>query len=368
MIYFDINDHIDSNINRVYSKYMITNQKVGFLLLIPSIIMGLIIFNANSRIAFSAASHVVISEVLLGTTGAGENEFIELYNPLETAIDISGWTLTRKTANADVASQSALTTIPAGTQIKGHGYYLIAHNSYTGSTPANLMYSENAISSNNTLYLKNSGGNIVDKLGLGSTNDAEGTAKGNPSTGSSAERKANASSTATTLTTGIDMLMGNGEDTDNNNADFVNRTAPDPQNANSSVEPVLTGQTPTPTASGSSTPNPSSTAQPSNTPSPEPTVQPCVLPSATPTTTPTNTPAPSVSPSPSVSSSPVASATAQPTSTPNPSIKPTATPKEFARIITAKKTTVCTVSYQKIKLGYITLKVPNIECKTVNND
>ncbi len=341
---------------------MITNQKVGYILLIPSIIMGLILFNANTRTVFSAASHVVISEVLLGTTGAGENEFIEIYNPMETPVDISGWILTRKTASADIASQSALTTIPTGTEIQGHGYYLIAHTSYTGTTPANLSYSENSLASNNTIYLKNNGGTVIDKLGLGSTNDAEGTAKGNPSTGSSAERKANASSTATTLTTGIDMLMGNGEDTDNNSADFVNRTTPDPQNAQSVVEPLLTGQTsaptPTPQVSASPSPSPSGSA----TPVPSATVAPCVLPSASPTVTPTvnptNTPNPTILPS----------QTPSPTASPIASPKPTATPKEFARIITAKKTTICSVSYQKIKLGYMTLKIPNIECKTVNND
>ena len=345
---------------------MITNQKVGYILLIPSIIMGLILFNANTRTVFSAASHVVISEVLLGTTGAGENEFIEIYNPMETPVDISGWMLTRKTASADIASQSALTTIPTGTEIQGHGYYLIAHTSYTGTTPANLSYSENSLASNNTIYLKNNGGTVIDKLGLGSTNDAEGTAKGNPSTGSSAERKANASSTATTLTTGIDMLMGNGEDTDNNSADFVNRTTPDPQNAQSVVEPLLTGQTPAPTSTPQVSASPSASG--SATPVPSATVAPCVLPSATPTAVPSA----SVTPTPTPSSTvvPTASATVSPTNTPAPSAtaKPTATPKEFARIITAKKTTVCSVTYQKIKLGYMTLKIPNIECKTVNND
>jgi predicted extracellular nuclease len=349
---------------------MITNQKVGFLLLIPSIIMGLMIFSANSKIAFSAASHVVISEVLLGTTGAGENEFIEIYNPMETPVDISGWVISKKTANADVASQSALATIPTGTQVKGHGYYLIAHSSYSGTTPASLIYTENAVASNNTIYLKNSGGTVVDKLGLGSTNDAEGSSKGNPSTGSSAERKANASSTATTLTTGIDILMGNGEDTDNNSADFVNRTSPDPQNAQSVVEPLLTGQTPAPTSTPQVSASPSASG--SATPVPSATVAPCVLPSATPTASPTVEPTvlPSSTPTPSATVIPTPSVIASPTNTPSPSAtaKPTATPKEFARIITAKKTTVCSVTYQKIKLGYMTLKIPNIECKTVNND
>lgn len=337
---------------------MITNQKVGYLLLIPSIIMGLILFNGNARTVFSAASHVVISEVLLGSTGAGENEFIEIYNPMETPVDISGWMLTRKTASADIASQSALVTIPTGTQIQGHGYYLIAHTSYTGTTPANLTYSENSLASNNTIYLKNNGGTVTDKLGLGSTNDAEGTSKGNPSTGSSAERKANASSTTATLTTGIDMLMGNGEDTDNNSADFVNRTAPDPQNALSNVEPVLNAATPTPSVATSPS------ASGSATPVPSATVAPCVLPSSSPTASPTI--APTVLPS----STPIPSATANPTNTPTPSatVKPTATPKEFARIITAKKTTVCTVSYEKRRIGFLTIRIPNIECKTVNND
>ena len=349
-----------------------TNQKVGYLLLIPSIVLGLFLFNINTRIVLSAASHVVISEVLVGSTGAGENEFIEIYNPMETPVDISGWVVSRKTASADIASQSALAAIPASTQLKGHGFYLIAHESYTGTASADLKYADNSIASNNTIYLKNNGGTLVDKLGFGTTNDAENTAKGNPSTGASAERKANATSTATTLATGIDMLMGNGEDSDNNSADFVNRTNPEPQNSLSTAEPTLT--TPTPSATSSATPTVSPTASasasasPASTPSATPTSTP--TPTATASATPTASPTMSPTPTPIPTASPTASPTTNPSAIPSPSATPTpsATPRIFAQFDFGNHTRVCTISYKTKKILSFTIRIPNLECFTIKND
>lgn len=352
-----------------------TNRKVGYLLLIPSMILGLVLVTINTQAVFSAASHLVISEVLIGSTGAGENEFIEIYNPMETAVDISGWIVSRKTASADIASQSALATIPASTEIKGHGYYLIAHQSYTGTTSADLIYADNSIASNNTLYLKNNSGSVIDKLGFGTTNDAENTAKGNPSTGASVERKANATSTATTLSTGIDIFLGNGEDTDNNSSDFVNRTNPEPQNAQSAVETSLTTPIPSatsissptvspsisPTATSSSTPMPSASTTPTTSPTMSPTSSPSVAPTPTQTVAPTITPSPTITPNPI--STPKPSATVKPSMSPTP----TATPRVFININLGHRSRVCTVSYETRKILFLTIRIPRIDCYTVNH-
>jgi len=45
----------------------------------------------------STASHVVISEVQVGGTLV-DDEFVELYNPTNSAISLSGWRLRRKTS------------------------------------------------------------------------------------------------------------------------------------------------------------------------------------------------------------------------------------------------------------------------------
>ena len=80
----------------------------------------------------------------------------------------------------------------------------------------------------------------VDTVGWGTAAGPEGMptpiATGGPLV--SLERKANAMSTSMSMTTGgADELLGNGEDTDNNAADFVPRATRDPQNSMSPQEP-----------------------------------------------------------------------------------------------------------------------------------
>ena len=58
-----------------------------------------------------------------------------------------------------------------------------------------------------------------------------------PTSGESLERKAIASSKSITMTSGGDHhTWGNGEDTNNNSADFITKTTPEPQNSTSNHE------------------------------------------------------------------------------------------------------------------------------------
>lgn len=243
---------------------------------------------------FSAtAEHAVISEVQIGSAGLSNDEFVELYNPTSSAIDISGWTVSRKTAAG--TEHELLATIPATTEIGAHMYYLIAHSEYDGGVVEDLMYTEDgALANNNSIYIKDASSNVIDKLGLGTSNDPETSSKGNPSTGSSVERKANSDSTAESMTTGADVSAGNGEDSNDNSADFVNRTTPDPQNSDSSAEPAV-DPSPTPTDSPSPTPSESPSPSPSESPTPSPSE------TATPTPTPSPSPTPSKKPFSSIS-------------------------------------------------------------------
>src|SRR3989344_2714382 len=97
--------------------------KKQVILLFSSLFLLLIVillFKAKSTYS-ALATYVVISEVQIGG-GVADDEFVELYNPTESSVDLSGWRLTRKntagtTENNLVASLSG--SIPA------HGYFLI---------------------------------------------------------------------------------------------------------------------------------------------------------------------------------------------------------------------------------------------------
>jgi endonuclease G len=89
--------------------------------------------STNQTADFTGAANVVISEFRFhgtdpdgaGAQTAATNEFIELYNQTDTAIDISGWTLVTSD-NATTAKYAA----PSGATIPARGHFLVAGASY----------------------------------------------------------------------------------------------------------------------------------------------------------------------------------------------------------------------------------------------
>jgi hypothetical protein len=170
------------------------------------------------------------------------NEFVELYNPASTAVDLSGWKLQYMPSSGSTFQE--LVTLPEGASIGARGYYLIAHTGYSGSVTPDLRYTQG---------LPHSGGNIrigretlgpnivdasaVDNLGWGLAYAPEGDAVPAPvNPASSLERKAALMSTAAAMEAGADAGRGNGIDSDWNADDFVTRSVRGPQNSTSPVE------------------------------------------------------------------------------------------------------------------------------------
>ncbi|MFP2909242.1 lamin tail domain-containing protein [Pyxidicoccus sp. 3LFB2] len=198
-----------------------------------------------------AVNHVVISEVsargLTTSPTTNTDEFVELYNPTGSDIDLSGWKLQYKSATSTVEYTGNF-SFPAGTSIKAHGYLLIGHAGYTGSVAKDLTYAFDMSASLTAgghvrigpdLDPKNlTDSRTVDKLGWGTANQPEGTAgPAHPAAGGSLERKARDTSTQATMGAGgADESAGNGWDTDDNSKDFLVRAARDPQNSQSAAE------------------------------------------------------------------------------------------------------------------------------------
>ena len=218
-------------------------------------------------------SSIKISELMI----AGEtttDEVVEVYNPTDVDIAITGWALIKKTATgtpSDLVNEFADLTIPS------HKYLLVAHPDYDSTdevvvmaidgVTADVYYSTSAsLAINNTVLLVDGSAQVIDKVGLGTAIDVETAAIANPGTSASVERKANSGSTEETMIPGgADELAGNSWDTNNNSSDFVVRDSPQPQNLTSPAEPV--GVIPTPTE----TPSPTPTEEPTPTPTGEPT-------------------------------------------------------------------------------------------------
>lgn len=262
-----------------------------------------LLFHSAQTTKAATATHVVISEIQIeGATVT--DEFVELYNPTNSDINLTGWELIRKTAAVD-AEEQPLATL-SGT-ISSHGFMLIANVGYDGTTPADNTYdTEFNITDNNSIALRNESGTIIDLVGMGTSNTAEETTIQNPIDNRSIERKANSSSSLESMISGgIDEFLGNGEDTDNNANDFIRHESPaisTPQNTTSTLEPETA---PTPTN------EPTPTDEPTPTEEPTPTVS--------------ESPSPTEDPSPTITGEPSPTEEPTPTLTPTPTTKPVIT-------------------------------------------
>lgn len=218
--------------------------------------------------------HVVISELATGSAICNTDEFIELYNPTARAISLAGYTLRSRSASSGAFTR--LVTFPSDAIIASHGFYLVASNrnstgcsnapsapggypSIAGNTvTADLTYSAVDLSGTvGGIWLVTTDANptavtdsiVVDVVGFDNNVNAqpatlfEGSAGPAPApeainASGSIERKANAASTNTSLAAGgADAAAGNGQDTDDNLADFVAQAVRVPQNTTSTAEP-----------------------------------------------------------------------------------------------------------------------------------
>jgi phosphatidylserine/phosphatidylglycerophosphate/cardiolipin synthase-like enzyme len=199
--------------------------------------------------AYAAATHVVISEFATRGPTSATDEFVELYNPTSAAISLSGWKLQYKSATGTSWSDRAV--LPSSASIPAHGFFLIANQTYIGTvTPdytSSLWNSGSGMADNGNERIIDGSSVEVDKVGWGTGNDPEGgTGHDAPNHGTSAnnnsvERKALSTSTADSLGSGgAHALLGNGQDTNDNLADYVAQThGRNPQNAGSAIEPAL---------------------------------------------------------------------------------------------------------------------------------
>lgn len=196
----------------------------------------------------SNVNHVLISEAQVAGVDAGD-EFIELYNPADSEVDISGWSLQYLSGSASSTAEAIKKNFESESAITARSYFLVARglnasstDGYTGERVPNMTHRTFSLSgavNGATIFLvKNqetvSGADdpdIVDRLAYGSGAGlvAETSPAPVPQAGQSLERKAWISD-ACASATGNNEFSGNGCDTGNNSSDFGTRSAPNPQN------------------------------------------------------------------------------------------------------------------------------------------
>lgn len=163
--------------------------------------------SGNSGISYPA---LVISEIQLSSSSSTHQEFVEIWNPNSSSIDLTGWYLQKKTKTAKDYSTFAPKDLFAGKNISAGGFLLIAHPSSTISAD---IYSGYGLSDDNSLILKNPDGEVTDLVGWGEAGDCESGCASDPADNQSIQRKA---------------LAGRFTDSENNSADFEISDCPSP--------------------------------------------------------------------------------------------------------------------------------------------
>jgi hypothetical protein len=116
----------------------------------------------------SSLAGVVISEFRTRGPSGAEDEYIELYNPNSTVVDISGWKIN---VSNDSGNTSTRATIPASTILRSGQYYLITNsstNGYSGIVTANLTYGQ-GITNAGGIALVRPDNTVVDQVGVGAS-------------------------------------------------------------------------------------------------------------------------------------------------------------------------------------------------------
>jgi hypothetical protein len=185
------------------------------------------------------AGIVLISEFTYEGSAGGLDEIVEIYNTSSRSADIGGAQIFYTSASGGTRSGRA--TVPAGTRLPPHTYYLFVGSQYAGSPLGDATAWTMGASAAGGGWSLEHGGTVLDRVCWGTAVAAvcEGTGLAMPhAPAGSYERKANAASTATSMSSGgADERAGNAHDTGDNASDFVLRPLRDPQSTMSPAEP-----------------------------------------------------------------------------------------------------------------------------------
>lgn len=124
---------------------------------------------------------VVINEVQLDPTN---ERFIELYNSGSSVVDLTDWYIQRKTATGTTFGSLVTKTDFGNKTINANSYFLISRTALSNS---DIVLGDMTLTESNTIQIKDSDGNVVDKVGWGDCGDT--CVAGNPAEGQSIQRQ-----------------------------------------------------------------------------------------------------------------------------------------------------------------------------------
>ncbi len=130
---------------------------------------------SSSTISPAASiNHLILAAIQIAGTAAGD-DFVKIYNPTPSAVDISGWKLRKKSSTG---TDSSLREFSKGSEVLPNGYFTWASsaNGFAASIGADASSTE-TLATNNSIALLDTNGTQVDAVawGTGMNQYVEGT-------------------------------------------------------------------------------------------------------------------------------------------------------------------------------------------------
>ncbi|MBI2592555.1 MAG: lamin tail domain-containing protein [Candidatus Colwellbacteria bacterium] len=113
-------------------------------------------------------NHLLVSEIMVGVDGNAEDEFIELYNPMRTVMDLTGWSIKKKSSTGNESSLVVASRLK-GKAIPAAKYFLLAREGgYSGGAVPDVWWPTSSAYAlaytNNSIVVYDSSGSFIEEI------------------------------------------------------------------------------------------------------------------------------------------------------------------------------------------------------------
>ena len=125
--------------------------------------------------------HLLIYAVMAGEKGNAAYEFIELYNPTVDPINLSGWTVKKRSSRGSVSALVSSSRLK-GKIIPPSKYFLLANQGYTGAPSADILWASSytLAQTNNSVILYDKSGQTSDSVSWSSLPEGKSYSRSSP--------------------------------------------------------------------------------------------------------------------------------------------------------------------------------------------
>jgi hypothetical protein len=121
---------------------------------------------AGQETAAGQRGHVVITEIMAGREGSADYEFVELYNAGDAAVDLTGWSVKKKSSTGSESSLVVASRLEGKTILPRRHFLLVNDGGYDGAVPADVRWatSNTLAYTNNAVALYDGDGAKVEEI------------------------------------------------------------------------------------------------------------------------------------------------------------------------------------------------------------